>query len=168
MWKQGAGQQEHQFQLVHPLAFRVIKAHLTMSCPDPQSLEAPCKTPNKVSAKEDAICIPSHPRCYRERKVWKEFACWNACEGLTLFLLLLSTTDRTQVVHESTCVVASFISHPIATFLPAWEQLNQQHGIHMMEVFAAIKIFTSQVWELMLIILAPRSSGGGTEGRGLW
>lgn len=132
-----------------------------MSFPDPQSLAAPCKTPNKVSAEEDAICVPSHSRCYRERKVWKEFACWNVFEGLTLFLLLLSITDRTQVVHESTRIVASFISHPTATFLPAWEQLNKQHGIHMTKIFAAIKIFTSQVWELMFIILAPRSSGVG-------
>lgn len=59
-------------------------------------------------------------------------------------------------------------SHPTATFLPAWEQLNKQHGIHTTEFFAAIKIFTSQVWKLMLIILAPRSSGVGPGRGGLW
>lgn len=68
-WKQGIGQKEHQFQAVHPLAFRVINAHLTMSSSDPQSLAAPSKRPNKGSAKEDAVCVPSHPRCYKERKV---------------------------------------------------------------------------------------------------
>lgn len=32
-----------------------------------------------------------------------------------------------------------------------------------MEIFAAIKILTSQVWELMLIILAPRGWDGGGD-----
>lgn len=61
------------------------------------------------------------------------------------------------------CCSVIYKSHPTATFLPAWEQLNKQHGTHTMEIFAAIKILTSQVWELMLIILAPRGwDGGGT------
>lgn len=62
------------------------------------------------------------------------------------------------------CCSVIYKSHPTATFLPAWEQLNKQHGTHTMEIFAAIKILTSQVWELMLIILAPRSSGVGRGG----
>lgn len=50
-------------------------------------------------------------------------------------------------------------SNSTAIFLPAWEQLNKQYGIHMMESFAAIKIFTSQGWELMFLSSAPRSMG---------